>query len=623
MKRKKASPKSSPKERTLNSKFCSIPFFLLLFFFAINSLPMGKGRGWALLAQPSIQWKKSFGGSGNDFARFSQNTNDGGYIIVGYSNSSNGDVTNNYGGFDMWAVKIDSLGTIQWQKSIGGTGLDAAYNAVQTPDNGYIISGYSNSNDTNITGNHGMYDVLVAKLDSAGNMKWKKVYGGSADDGNIESGVLPVNDGGYIITTNTFSNDGDVSGNHGSGDFWIFKIDSLGSLKWQKCLGGSGDEDSHTIIFTSDSCFVLAGHTSSNDGDVGITKGGEDEWIVKIDSVGNIKWSKTFGGSSNDVAYYLTQANDGGYGVVGFTTSNDGDVSGNHGGADYWLIKLDSLGNMKWQKTLGGTGGDYGTRILPSLDNGFVLAGYSDSNDGDVTGNHGNMDYWILKTDSVGNIQWNNSFGGSGNDRLYCLSTACNGYLISGFSNSTNGDIDSAKGAMDMWTAKLCFNPVANFSFSNIGGYTYSFSDSSLNANYLYWNFGDDTIYYSGQNPVHTYPGPGLYLVCQIAINCCGSDTLCDTLLISPFPNAISNTIGENYFYVYPAIFSEGVNIISSSDEEAEVSVYDLLSRKVFQEKLVLSRGGKHLSLNRLSRGVHILTISSDKNTFTTKIIKE
>src|ERR1051326_5072472 len=145
-----------------------------------------------LFSQPVIQWKKNFGGSGNDFARFQQTTTDGGYIIAGYTNSINGDVSNNLGSFDMWALKIDSLGIIQWEKSMGGSGLDAAYSVSQTPDKGYIISGYSNSTD--IPGNHGLYDVLIVKLDSLGNIKWKKLYGGSNNDGNIESGILPLSD---------------------------------------------------------------------------------------------------------------------------------------------------------------------------------------------------------------------------------------------------------------------------------------------------------------------------------------------------------------------------------------------------------------------------------------------
>src|ERR1051326_7452358 len=132
-----------------------------------------------IFSQPAIQWQKSFGGSGNDFASFQQPTSDGGYIIVGYSNSSNGDLTANYGNYDIWALKISSLGSIQWQRSIGGTGVDAAHNIAETPDKGFIISGHSNSNDTSITGNHGKNDVLLVKLDSAGNVKWKKMYGGS------------------------------------------------------------------------------------------------------------------------------------------------------------------------------------------------------------------------------------------------------------------------------------------------------------------------------------------------------------------------------------------------------------------------------------------------------------
>ena len=657
---------------------CSI-FIILFFIFNFS------------FSQPAIQWEKSFGGSGNDFARFQQQTNDGGFILVGYSNSTDGDVTNNHGGFDVWVMKIDSLGNLLWQKSIGGTGLEVGNNIAQTNDHGYVISGYSSSNDTNITGNHGGYDVLVIKLDSAGNEKWKKVYGGSNNDGNIESGILPVNDGGFMIATNSFSDDGDVSGNHGGNDWWIFKIDSAGNLKWQKCLGGSGSEDSHTIIATSDSGFIIAGHTGSSDGDVGPTKGMEDEWIVKIDSAGNIKWSKTFGGSSDDAAFYLTQTNDRGYAITGFTNSTDGDVNGNHGGFDSWLIKLDSAGNMKWQKTFGGSSGDYGIRIFPSAgDNGFALAGYSNSTDGDVTGNHGGFDYWILKTDSLGTIQWEQSYGGSGIDYSYGISPVFNGYMISGFSNSPDGDVTGNHGAMDVWAARLCIPPTAVFSATddtvctgstinfintsiNAGSYQWqvngntissavnfsytfnvagtftvnliavkggcsdssnkiievnplpiasfadsnfviivNFYDSSQYATSWYWNFGDgDTS--TQQNPVHDYSAvTGFMTVCLTVANSCGTDSACKIIAVNPLS---VNGISQNPFSVYPTVFSEGINITSSSNEETKVSVFDLLSREVFELQINQST---YLSLPDLDRGVYILKI----NSFTTKIIK-
>ncbi|MBI3500792.1 MAG: PKD domain-containing protein [Bacteroidetes bacterium] len=505
-----------------------------------------------VFSQPVIQWEKTFGGSSFDFARFQQKTSDGGYVTVGYSNSTDGDVTTNYGSFDMWAVKFDSLGTIQWQKSIGGNGFDLAWNVSQTLDKGFILSGFTDSNDTLISGNHGMTDVLIVKLDSAGNVKWKKVYGGSNDDGNIESGILPMKDGSYMVTANTFSNDGDVSGNHGSGDFWVFKIDSVGNLKWQKCLGGSSDEDSHTIVPTNDGGFVIAGHSDSNDGDVGTTKGLDDEWIVKIDSVGNIKWSKTFGGSNDDVAFYLTQTSDSGYAVIGYTNSNDGDVTNNHGGMDEWLIKLDSAGNLKWQKTFGGSSGDYGTRILTSPDNGFVLAGYSNSTDGDVTGNHGSFDYWILKTDSIGNLQWENSFGGSGLDDAYALSPAYNGYVISGYTNSNDGDISGNHGAMDIWSLRICIKPAANFisDTSVCLNDSIQFINLSVNSNQWNWNFGDANSS-SAFSPSHVYAAAGNYTVTLVASNGTCTDTIKKkvTVNVLPVSSFADTTNGDTAYF--------------------------------------------------------------------------
>lgn len=563
-------------------------------------------------SQPAVQWKNSYGGSSNDFARFSLPL-PGGFIIAGYTNSTNGDVGVSHGGMDMWIIRIDSAGKILWENSFGGSGTDVAYQVAETYDKGFIILGYTTSSE--LQGHHGLADVLVVKIDSAGNEKWKKVYGGSSDDGNIESAVLPLTDGGFIVTANTFSNDGDVSGNHGSGDFWLFRTDSLGNLLWQKCLGGSGDEDAHTLVQENDGSFVLAGHSSSANGDVPSNKGGEDFWIVKTDTSGNIKWSRTFGGSADDVAFYLSPANDSTYAVVGYSLSNDGDVSGNHGGTDIWFLLLDSAGNFKSQKSFGGSGGDYGTRILAESDGGFVLGGYSDSNDGDVSGNQGSFDYWVLKIDSSGTIVWQNTFGGSGNDRLYGISSAPSGYLMSGFSNSTDGDIDSSKGAMDVWALRLCFMPVPNFSFYTSSVFDYHFTDSSLNAASWLWSFGDGDSS-SMQNPMHTYTTVGTFPVCLTAINNCDSATYCDTVVITMLGN---QEVYSADFSVYPSVFCEGVTI-QSKFEKVSFSVFDLFSQEIYSGLL---KGQKtFVPMDSLRKGVYLLKLSCGEKSFIKKIIK-
>ena len=169
------------------------------------------------------------------------------------------------------------------------------------------------------------------------------------------------------------------------------------TIEWQKCLGGTNDDRAYSIQQTSDGGFIVASITGSNDGDVSGNHGYDDAWVVKLNSSGNIEWQKCLGGTSYDVANSIQQTSDGGFIVSGYTGSNDGDVSGNHGVYDYWVVKLNSSGDIEWQKCLGGTDYDYAYSIHQTSDGGFIVAGNTASNDGDVSGNHGASDAWVVK----------------------------------------------------------------------------------------------------------------------------------------------------------------------------------------------------------------------------------
>jgi len=165
-------------------------------------------------------------------------------------------------------------------------------------------------------------------------------------------------------------------------------------------------------------------------------------WIVKLDGSGNIQWQKSLGGINEENAFSIQQTADGGFIVAGFTQSNNGDVSGNHGFSDYWVVKLDGSGNIEWQKSLGGSGDENASSIRQTTDGGFIVAGFTASNDGDVSGNHGSRDYWIIKLDGSGNIQWQKSFGGSGDEDASSIrQTADGGFIVAGGTLSNDGDV--------------------------------------------------------------------------------------------------------------------------------------------------------------------------------------
>jgi hypothetical protein len=178
-------------------------------------------------------------------------------------------------------------------------------------------------------------------------------------------------------------------------DFTLLHAQPAPSIEWQKSFGGSDEDHPTAIQPTADGGFIVAGYTESYDGDVSANNGESDYWVIKLDASGNLTWEKNFGGSSYDSPWDIRQTADGGYVVTGGSSSNDGDVSGNHTGDyyypyDFWVIRLDATGNLIWQKCLGGNYDDYGFSIRQTTDGGFITAGYSSSTDGDVIGNHSN-----------------------------------------------------------------------------------------------------------------------------------------------------------------------------------------------------------------------------------------
>ncbi|WNI34859.1 T9SS type A sorting domain-containing protein [Chryseobacterium sp. SG20098] len=407
----------------------------------------------ALAAQsaPSIEWQKALGGTHGESANAVQQTSDGGYIVAGNSMSNDGDVTGNHGGGDYWIVKLNPAGGIQWQKTLGGSNVDDAQSIRQTTDGGYIIAGSSNSGDGDISGNHGNYDYWIVKLDSNGNMQWQKSLGGSSVD--IAQSIQQTSEGGYIVAGSSSSNDGDVSGNHGGGDYWIVKLDINGNIQWQKSLGGSSSEQVNSVQQTFDGGYIIAGTTVSTDGDITVSYGNNDFWVVKLDSGGNMQWQKTLGNIGDNIGYYAQQTFDGGYIAVG-TSFNSSNLES--GLPDYWVIKLSNNGTIEWDKYFGGSFHDNAITIRQTPEWDYIVAGWTASNNGQVTNHHGNLDYWIIKLDSSGNLKWEKTLGGPDFDYLTALElTADNGYIVSGSTGSTSGDVTGHHGMIDAWIVKL------------------------------------------------------------------------------------------------------------------------------------------------------------------------
>ncbi len=427
---------------------------------------------------PPRQWALHYGGSSVDIPFVIKFTSDGGTIVAGYTDSKSGDVSPqpNREYWDLWVLKLDRCGTIQWERSFGGTGYESARDLVQTADGGFMVLGETNSTDGGVTtGFGGTKDIWLLKLGAGGNLEWQKRYGGSGLD--IGNHIEITTDGGYLIAASSSSNDGDIRGNHGTGGYTdgvLMKINATGIVQWSKCFGGTKNEELFDIEIINGTTY-LAGFANSIDGDIPPNQKNYDVWLMALDANGNKIFSKIYGGAQNDVAYSMTKAADGTLTLAGYTTSTDGDVSGAKGSQDYWVINVNRDGKLNWQKVLGGTEADYARTIITDADSSYIIGGISYSDDGDITGALGEGDYWTVKLSSSGNIVWKQNWGGSDNDHLRCMirHPSLDEYYLAGDSESDDGDFTNSQGDADFAVIKLKIPELStqDSTVCNIGGF--------------------------------------------------------------------------------------------------------------------------------------------------------
>jgi len=409
---------------------------------------------------PRLNWALHYGGSKVDVPFAIKFTNDGGTIAVGYTDSKDNEVSPhaNRDYWDLWIVKLNKCGVIEWERSLGGTGYESARDVEQTADGGYIVLGETNSTDGDvIKGFGGTKDIWLLKFNGTGNLQWQKRYGGSGLD--IGNRIAVMSDGSYLVAASSSSNDGNITGNHGTGgytDAVMMKFSSNGALQWSKCFGGSKNEELLDFKIINGKIFA-AGFANSIDGDIPPSQKNYDVWLLALDQNGNKIFSKIYGGSQNDVAYSMSVGNDGSLTLAGYTTSNDGDVTGAKGSQDYWVINLTQQGDLSWQKDLGGSDAEYANSVITDSDGGYIVAGISYSSDGDITGAKGEGDYWVVKFTSSGNIVWKQNFGGSGNDNLHSFiyQSSVSEYYIAGDSDSDDGDFSDDFGDVDFGIIKF------------------------------------------------------------------------------------------------------------------------------------------------------------------------
>jgi predicted secreted protein len=330
-----------------------------------NSSGAGKNDVWIIKLDDdgSIAWQKTFGGIRNEEPRSLQPTSDGGYVVAGPTNSFGA------GANDMWVLKLDSGGDIQWEKTYGGPRADVAHAIQQTSDGGYVVAGFTMSFGA------GSRDFFVVKLDSEGGIEWQRSYGGAKDD--VIRFVKQVSDGGYLVAgfTHSFGT---------SGDIMLIKLDSLGDVEWQKRYGGAKFEEPSTILEVPGGYVIMEQSGSFSKSTNG--------WVFKIDTDGNIVWQKTVGGGNFDELSSAQLTADGGFIAAGETRSfgirNE----------DYWTVKFNSTGGVEWQMRYGGTLVDEAESIALTEDGGSIVVGHTRSFGAGI------RDIWSIKLDSTGGL---------------------------------------------------------------------------------------------------------------------------------------------------------------------------------------------------------------------------
>ena len=343
----------------------------------------------------TINWNNiTFGVDAYNLGYSIQETSDGGIILAGRTN------------LDAYLVKTDESGNKAWENTYGGAQSDIIYSAKETLDGGFILAGSSMS-----FGN-GQNDMYLVKTDESGNKEWENTYSTSGNWTDVAYSIDITSDGGYIL----------AGSYNKTGDIYLVKTDASGNKEWDKTYGegGASQEVAFSVKPTLDDGFILAGLTTA-------FSGSDDIYLVKTNSEGNKEWSKHFSTPLDEDAHSIELTSDGGYIIFG-KTKNHGSIS-----FDFYLLKIDSLGNKEWEQIFGGSGDEVGKSVKKTTDGGFILAGFTNSF------GSGNFDFYLVKTDASGNKEWEQTFGGLNDDYGWSVDeTSDGGFVIGGVESSFN-----------------------------------------------------------------------------------------------------------------------------------------------------------------------------------------
>lgn len=359
-----------------------------------------------------LMWEETYGGPNTDWGRAVVETPDGGLVIVGDTKPQAD------GKRDVWLLKVDEEGGMNWSRTFGGAGDDLGFSLNTTSDGGFIITGFLNGDDKNAR------NALLMKTDADGNEVWNRTFGGSEQDEGRS--VIQTNDGGYILLGST------ASEGAGNLDLWLIKTNATGSEEWSQTYGGPNRDEGRSIQQTQDGGYIIAGRAEPNGA------GNLDLWLLRVDENGTEIWSDTWGGSKMDEGWSILETADGGFVVAGRTASSGA------GAMDVWLIRTDSAGKEEWKRTFGGTEGDVGRFLSEAPDGEYIITGRTRSKGA------GDFDVWLVMINEDGDLVDDWTYGGNQWDEARGIIVDRNGdYVITGRTSS------SGNGMEDLWILKV------------------------------------------------------------------------------------------------------------------------------------------------------------------------
>ena len=418
---------------------------------------------WAFLPPTKGTWKavKTFGGSEEDIAHGVTITEDGGFVVVGDTSIIDGDFLNNtFVGSDIFLMKFNVSFDLEWTQIYGGSEDDRGHDVIQLSDGGFAVVGYSKSKDGDATLNEGQHDNWVLRTDSRGTLLWQKSFGFLGHDHAYN--IIATSDGGLffngfldITASNGEGQEGKgkpLGQKHGVGEFWCHKLDNKGTLQWRRYFGGSSNDRSYDAIETQDGNFILVGSSESQDVDISNPKGGYDIWAVKLDSKGTLVWDRSVGGSEYDVGNAIIETFTGDFLIAGQTFSQDKDIINPYGSSDGILVWLSPEGELRGSKNIGASGFDTLNDVIQRQDGTLLAVGHSGLKQSQKsTLNNDVTLYYSLANGAVINTY---RLGGEGLDQGEAIAiNALGDVIVVGSTDSGSGQFSNTKGGKDLFVA--------------------------------------------------------------------------------------------------------------------------------------------------------------------------